>query len=373
MFTPKITREKILLLLFISAGFMVQSCKPKQDLSIRDMVLIYDGGAHRTIQWDKEHFAPYVSLENEEGKKDWLFDGFLFLEIHDGTRGFASYYKDLAARKAEWTSLIDNYFREDNAIMALNSHISEIRGQSSTKKFSKRKVVITVPEPIPNQTDWGEIDGKVMDFSKQEDRLEAVKWYIDYAIESFKKANPYNLELAGFYWVAEEATNSRDLVKDVADYTNEKGGRLYWIPYFNSDGFHEWKALGFDQAFYQPNYFFSEDRPISQIEKACKDAMKYGMSMEMEFDDRALAKHGWGYRMKDYIRVFDQYKVWDRMEVAYYQGGDAFYKLYHSDDPEDNKLYLQLAKIIAGRQKNGLKQSGQLMGISVTLNSRRMD
>ena len=77
-----------------------------------------------------------------------------------------------------------------HAIIALNSHISEIRGQSSTKKFSKRKVVITVPEPIPNQTELGEIDGKVMDFSKQEDRLEAVKWYIDYAIESFKKQIP---------------------------------------------------------------------------------------------------------------------------------------------------------------------------------------
>lgn len=357
MLTLKFLHKHTLLLLIITAGFIFQSCSQKQDLTIRDMVLIYDGGAHRSIQWDKEHFAPYVSLENEESKVDWLFDGFLFLEIHDGTRGFASYYKDLAARKVEWTALIDNYFREGNAIMALNSQISDMRDISSSKKYSKRKIVLTVPEPIPNQTDWGMINDKEMDFSKQEDRLEAVKWYIDYAVESFDKANPSNLELAGFYWVAEEATNSRDLVNQVADYANEKGGKLYWIPYFNSDGFNEWEELGFDQAFYQPNYFFSEDRPISQIEKACEDAMKYGMSMEMEFDDRALAKHGWGYRMKDYIRIFDQYEVWDKMEVAYYQGGDAFYKLYHSNDPQDNELYMKLAKIIADRQKNGLKQS----------------
>jgi hypothetical protein len=357
MFQLKITGKPILPLLFLMAGFIIQSCTPKQDLTIRDMVLIYDGGAHRTIQWDKEHFAPYVSLENEEGTEDWLFDGFLFLEIHDGTRGFASYYKDLAARKVEWTNLVDNYFREGNAIMALNSQISEVQESSSASKFSKRKVVITVPEPIPNQTDWGDIEGKAMDFSKQEDRLEAVKWYIDYAINRFKEANPKNLELAGFYWVAEEATNSRELVNHVADYINEKGHRLYWIPYFNSDGFNEWEELGFDQAFYQPNYFFSEERPLSQIEKACEDAMKFGMSMEMEFDDRALAKNGWGYRMKDYIRIFDQYDVWDKMEVAYYQGGDAFYKLYHSSNPEDNELYLQLANIIAKRQKEGLNMN----------------
>src|SRR5690554_2746515 len=120
----------------------------------------------------------------------------------------------------EWTNLVDNYFREGNAIMALNSQISEVLENHHTNKFSNRKVVITIPEPIPNQADWGEIDGKAMDFSKQEDRLQAVKWYIDYATESFKKANPENLELAGFYWVAEEATNSRDLVKHVAEYIN---------------------------------------------------------------------------------------------------------------------------------------------------------
>lgn len=352
----RITSKLTLTLLLFIAGFLIQSCKSsKQDLTVRDMVLIYEGGAHRSIKWDKDHFAPYVSLENEDGTRDWLFDGFLFLEIHDGTRGFASGYKNLATRKVEWTNLIDTYFREGNAIMALNDHISEVKEKSSSKKFTKRKVVITVPEPIPNQTDWGELNGKAMDFSKQEDRMEAIKWFIDYAIESFNRANPENLVLAGFYWVAEEATNSRDLVEHVAQYTNENGRRLYWIPYFNSDGYNEWKELGFDQAFYQPNYFFSEDRPISQIEKACEDAIKYGMSMEMEFDDRALAQRGWGYRMKDYIRIFDQYEVWDKMEVAYYQGGDAFYKLYHSNNPEDNALYMQLATIIAKRQKEGLK------------------
>ena len=356
MLKLKITHKLIIPVLLLITGIFLQSSSPKKSLNIRDMVLIYDGGAHRNIKWDKDHFAPYVSLENENGKKDWLFDGFLFLEIHDGTRGFASGYQKLPTRKVEWTNLVDNYFREGNAIMALNTHISEVKSKASTKEYTKRKIVITVPEPIPNQKDWGEINGKSMDFSKQEDRMEAIKWFIDYAMESFKKANPKNLELTGFYWVAEEATNSRDLVEHVAEYTNKHGRSLYWIPYFKSDGYNEWKELGFDQAFYQPNYFFSEERPITQIQKACEDAEKYGMSMEMEFDDRALAKNGWGYRMKDYIRVFEKYGVWDKMEVAYYQGGDAFYKLYHSDNPQDKALYMQLAEIIAKRQREGLKK-----------------
>lgn len=64
-------------------------------------VLIYDGGAHRSIRWTREHFSPYVSAE-KEGERKWLFDGFLFLEIKDGQgRGFASGYEKLAARKME--------------------------------------------------------------------------------------------------------------------------------------------------------------------------------------------------------------------------------------------------------------------------------
>lgn len=347
--------QKILYLLILTVPLTLHSQPYVKDdktiSSIRDLVLIYDGGAHRSIKWNKDHFEPYVSLVNEKGGRDWLFDGFLFLEIHDGTRGFASYYKDLPARKVEWRNLVDNYFKDGNAIMALNDQVSDVLTDSDRNGFTKRKVVITVPEPIPNQRDWGEIDGVAMDFSKQEHRLAACEWFIDYVIESFNNANPENLELAGFYWVAEEATNSRDLVTDVIKYSNNRGYKLYWIPYFNSDGFNEWEKLGFNQAFYQPNYFFNEDRQISQIEKACEDALKYGMSMEMEFDERALAKNGWGYRMRDYIRVFDEYKVWDTMEVAYYQGGDAFYQLFHSDNPDDNQLYHYLAEIIAKRQK----------------------
>ena len=59
----------------------------------RHLVLIYDGGTHRSIRWDSKHFAPYVSAD-VNGETDWLFDGFLFLEIKDGQgRGFASGYE----------------------------------------------------------------------------------------------------------------------------------------------------------------------------------------------------------------------------------------------------------------------------------------
>lgn len=317
-----------------------------------DMVLMYDGGSHRTVKKNKDYFAPYVSLERKDKTHDWLFDGYLFLEITNGKgRGFASYYEKKGARKSEWKALVENYFTEGNAVMALNEKIEEIKDKIKEEEFKKRKVVLCLPEPIPHQKDWGEYNNKTLNFSNTNDRLAACKWYIDYAENVFKESGVTNLDLVGFYWIAEEATNSRLLAGSVATYIHKKGYNFYWIPYFFADGYTEWRSLGFDQAYYQPNYFFNDKTPLSQLEEACKRAKKYKMNMEMEFDREALKKHNRGYRVKNYIRMFDKYNVWETMDIAYYQGGDAFYKLHYSNEIEDNDLYMSLANIIAKRQK----------------------
>jgi len=316
-----------------------------------DLVLIYDGGAHRNIKWNKEHFAPYVSAEvNGEGK--WLFDGFLFLEIHNGQgRGFASGYQALAARKVEWEHLLENYFAKGNAIHALNEQLGDVGKSGRIQgEYKKRKIVISVPEPIPNQTDWGQLDGQALQFFNKKDRLDACKWYIDYAEQLFQKANFEHVELVGFYWLAEEASNSRNLAADVADYLYEKEYDFYWIPYFNSDGYSEWRNLGFNVPYYQPNYFFNENIPYSRLQEAFDRADKFQMNMEVEFDDRVLKNNkGWGYRLTDYLDVYENNGVFDSLKVAYYQGGDAFYKLSRSEEDADQALYRRLIHLITRR------------------------
>lgn len=50
---------------------------------IRDLVLIYQGGSHR-MDYNAEQLRPYVVHEDRFGNRDWLFDGFLFLEFDSG-------------------------------------------------------------------------------------------------------------------------------------------------------------------------------------------------------------------------------------------------------------------------------------------------
>ncbi|WP_187117311.1 DUF4855 domain-containing protein [Parabacteroides bouchesdurhonensis] len=317
----------------------------------RDMVLIYSGGQHRSYVWNKDKLTPYVSMEDEKGNFHWLFDGFLFLEIHNGNgRGFASYYQKQAARKLEWKKLLDDYFTPGLNICALNDAIEAAR-KENPKNFTKRKIVLGMPEPIPDVDYWGGIDGKSLDFSKQADRLAACQWFVDYATKKFEEAKLDNLELSGFYWIAEEATNSRDLARNVGDYVRLKGYNFNWIPYFKSDGFQEWRNLGFDIAYLQPNYFFNQDVPYERMDETSKLAFENGMCVEMEFDERAMKSKGFGYRLSDYIKAFDQYGIFENLPIAYYQGGTAFYNLCNSPEKEDNDLYMELARRIANRQE----------------------
>lgn len=319
---------------------------------IRDLVLIYDGGDHRKIEWNKEKFGPYVATDAVDGKPaEWLFDGFLFLEIYcTQDRGFAQWYRENGARKEEWIGLINQYLAPDRDIVALNECIGEKRKMISST-FHRRKIVVSLPEPIAKQTDWGEIDGKKLDFNNDLDRLEAVRWYIDLLIERFTAANLENLQLSGFYWLTEQATHTRSFVRDVADYIHKKGLDFYWIPYFGADGYTQCKELGFDYVYLQPNHFFHIHIPDSRIQEAIDRAAAAGISNEIEFDERVLEARGnRAARLAAYLDTFEKNGLFENNNIAYYQGNDAFYRMKYGSE-QDRSYYNRLSSIITRRQK----------------------
>lgn len=319
---------------------------------VRDLVLIYDGGTHRTVNWNKEQFAHYVATEpTVDSPAEWLFDGFLFLEIfHDENRGYATGYRKQGAQKVHWEGLIDKYLTPGRDIAALNDAIEEAK-ESIGGEFHRRKVVLSLPEPILGQTDWGEIDGKPLDFNNDEDRIAACKWYIDLLIEKIKAAGLENIQLCGFYWLAEHATETRTFVKAVADYIHQLDLDFYWIPYFKADGYERWAEWGFDHAYLQPNHFFNTQIEDKRIDETCSLAKAAEMSLEMEFDVRALQQNGdRGGRMAAYIDSYERNGVFHSKNIAYYQGNNAW-SLLKSGTEQDKGLYKRLAKIIAKRQK----------------------
>lgn len=325
--------------------------------SIADLVLIYQGGTHRP-EWTKDQFVPYVVHEDQQGNKNWLFDGFLFLEFKDGKgRNYAPGYEKLNARRQEWEWLLDRNFEKGKAFSALNECIGEQISELGKPKF-KHKVVAGIPSPILNQKDWGEIDGKVYDFSKTDDRVEAGKWYIDRFIDRYKKEGYKHLELEGFYWVDEDVRGCADILIPLGDYIRSKKLKFVWIPYWKAKGFDQWKEFKFDFAWLQPNHFFSKNIENERIDQACDFAKKMNMGVEMEFDHRAMADHK--AQMRDrlvtYIDGFEKNGAYAEASIAYYEGGNAIYSFYKSTNPLDKELMDRFARLIIDRkQKSFLK------------------
>lgn len=341
----------VVTLMFVYTVEAQPSVKGYKQTNINDLVLIYQGGVHR-IDWTSDQFLPYVVHQDLNGKKDWLFDGFLFLEFKDGKgRCYVSRYEKEGARKQEWSWLLDRLFESEKALPALNECIASQAEQLGKPNF-RHKVVIGIPDPIPGQKDWGTLNGRVLDFANEIDKYDACQWYIDELIKRFKAAGLDYLDLAGFYWVSEDIVTSKALTVPIGDYIRAKDYKFYWIPYWNAMGYSDWKALGFDVAYSQPNHFFEASITDDRIDKTCRLAYTHNLGLEIEFDERALSDHKSSFytRLETYLDRFEKNNVFKESAIAYYEGGGAILSFSKSENPKDQRLMDRLASLIQSRR-----------------------
>lgn len=324
-----------------------------------DMMLIFQGGTHRNT-WTEEELEPYVTyVDPETGVEDWLFDGFLIIESNDGAgrRLTAPIYPEdftgKLGRKVEWENQLSRQFTAEYGIGALNKIITAKSAEIGAPK-RKRQVVICLPEPAPGQADWGVLDGRTLHFGSQNDRLTAIKWYIDEIITRWNALNLENLELAGFYWTPETAYISQVILPTVKSYirTKDPNYMFYHIPHWNAGVRPGWKKQGFDISYQQPNVLFRDPRVI-RVKDAVDYAQKHGMSMEFEFDESALLKYN--YRSRDiFMEYYNDFKaggIWENYPLTYYQAGNAWVAYVNSTDSKDQELARLLARTIIERQK----------------------
>ncbi len=323
--------------------------KMKNGTEISDLVLIYHGSTHRP-DWNVNEMRPYI-FRNEGGDFHWLFDGFLFLEIFDRIERYEwdPGFGYTTASREQWEWLLDRYFGESKGPDALESILDSLSKQGK-KPLRPRRVVFSIPCPVSGFTDWGEINGKIMDFNKPEDQIAAACWFTDRVLEKWEEKGYKHIHLDGFYWVHEAAGKDFAIIPEVKEYIKKKEMRLYWIPYWNAERADQWALLGFDCAYQQPNYFFNKDIPYQRLDDACIFGKQHDMGMEMEFDNNVVNPEIHG-RFYDYISAFETHGVWSERKVAYYEGGGAWMKMSQSDDPEMEKMVAKLAEIIKDRQE----------------------
>ncbi len=337
-----------------------------------DICLIYSGGLEKRATWTKENLLPYVTHEFADGHSEWLYDGFLFLELyHNGAVLSNTGSGQVAAKKTDWEWWLDHVMEEGHDLHALDQLIGELKATLGEPAM-RHKVIIATPAPCkdgsngtPEWADinWGEINGEAMNFYRQSHRLTATKWMCSQIKERFDAEKFENIDLAGIYWLEESLYSNGDIVARVNDHIRSLGLKSYWIPYMlNNDQYKfNWKdKYRFDVAYQQPNYFFYKNGslpPYSQLEQALEESKKYGLGLELEFETEgtSIGLHSVSpemhQRLVDYLDAFEKYGVWDESAVAHYSGSKGMIHMAESTDPVDHATIDRLASYVVDRHK----------------------
>ena len=340
--------------------------------------------------WDRGRFSPHVSFIDDDSNEKWLFEAFLAITGIDmeGKNYGINNNGRLSADKASWEALLAYWMDKGGAFDELDAAIDEAAARIGGT-VPTRYVVMEMPDPImferftdksSSTTYWGSLEGNLLDFSKIDDQVRALEWYIDTARARFAALAPKHLELAGFYILSEELVAKTDswnypykrwdrILPPVGEFLDARNEGLYWIPYLGADGTDMLQQLGIDVAWLQPNYYwdYNNAKPIAQ---ACKQMASLGMGMELEFEysmveevmktPGIMGPDGAGNyvftlkdvpslraRFREYMDAYKAAGLYGKRPVALYSGSNALWQLAQSKENDDIAMYRELCRFIS--------------------------
>lgn len=321
---------------------------PDQYDGMHDVVLSYL--CPNEVKVTKDQYLAYVAYLEKGEIKDTYFDGFMYLPY---VKYLYSGGEKKQLTKDEWQAWIDWQFMDDYNFDALDAAVDETKAELSLDDSYSVGTYLSLFYPVYGATNFGELNGKQMDFSKIEDRKAVLKWFVDEQVKGFKEKGYDSVRLSGFYWFVEEMSGKdphvQELCNYICDYIRSLGYQTTWIPYFNASGNTKWKEFGFDTACLQPNYAFNEDIPIQRIYDAASIAKLYGMSIEIEIESTSEVK--WVNRYRDYLYAGAKIGFMTESVHMYYLAGmpGAIYNAYVSTNPDINCIYKETYLFIKGK------------------------
>ena len=374
-----------------------------------DLDLLSGGVSNKTPNtWDENRLLPHVTFTDKNGQEQWLHEAFLLIGGEDAARNRILCI-DSGGQKSgnqdSWTDFADYWLKDGGVVDVLDQTISNAKSRIGRPSF-RHKVVMTMPDPImlevftdknSSTTYWGKVNNRQLDFTNASDQILAYQWYINYVIESWERLMPQNIELAGFYILSEilvakpggwnyKYKRWDQILPPVASYLHEMKYGLYWIPYYQADGYDMTSQLGIDYTWLQPNKYW--DYPEKKEKKSWTwvfGAMgTYGHGMEIEFEG-SHGEAGWSQYeagvprtsssiletvrtsndaqgtakgkpnpqaarnkqlLRDYMNEFKKAGYYGKARIATYSGTNAMYELATSPDAKDREMYLEYCQFI---------------------------
>ncbi len=321
--------------------------KTLSDINIKNICLIYYGSDTRR-DWQPEDFEPYLAYtDTQTGKILPLFDTFLLIEFRssDGKYFWAAQKEQDIATIDQWEWLAKRW---TSCLDVIDECASKMK--KGKKIQNNVNIIITIPEPDPNSSHFGKLPGSnvPLNFHNKEDRQKAVQWYINEVIHQIQIKQYKHLDFIGFYFLAESIrTDMENLVRTTADIIHDRNLKFFWIPYFTANNVGQWKNLGFDYMFLQPNYFFEGKGGQWRLPLAGYRIQQFQCGVEIELDDRILTSEPHQLRFQQYLQA-GIYFHWNENPTAWYQENDTIYKLATSPDRKLNTIYHDIVHFING-------------------------
>lgn len=285
--------------------------------SASQQALIYNGyTSNDASTWTVSDFKPYVTYVDAGGNsQSMLFDSFLFLPEGTAPSGHSFGAAGIPSDQADWQYYIDNTFDSANQLTALNAAVATAHNALHNNLIPR--VVIAIPYPSPSQTQFSDginfNQNQVGNRTALQNRLNAIKWYIDTVLQKWDSANYTNLKLIGFYWYDENIEYGKSqievgLIQHAAAYIHSRGYKFSWIPDYQGQGFQIWQQMGFDVANMQPNYYTAPSSvPSERLAVAAAIAKQYGMGIEIEMDDNMLNMNPNGATDREKVQNYFSY------------------------------------------------------------------
>ena len=375
-------------------------------LTFADLDLLPGGSlAKEPKYWDEARFLPHVTYRETNNTEKWLHEAFLLTDGQINGKLLCIDNGAESANQSDWIQFINYWFGAGQAVATLDATIGKAISRIGTPSFEKHKIVMTMPDPImlqkfsnksSSRTYWGKVNGRQLDFSNVSDQILAYKWFIDEVRTAWDNLAPQNLQLAGFYILSEILVTEGgfnyaykrwdQILPSVSQYLHSMNYGLYWIPYYQADGYDKTKQLGIDYTWLQPNEYW--DYPEKKQKKDWSwvfSTMKtYGHGMEIEFEG-SHGEGGWSQYeegvkrtsssilstvrtnneaegrkpgaanpyasrnrqlLRDYMNNFKEKGYYGKARIATYSGTNAMYELATSQDEDDRQMYLEYCRFI---------------------------
>ncbi len=313
---------------------------PSSDLlkGSQDVCLVYYNNNFR----DEKYFMPHCGYIKNGEILDTMFDSFLFLPNPSDL--CSGGHPDGASIMSEWITLQDKLFLRGQNLEALNAAAGKVKEALGISDY-KYKFTVTIPHPDKSVKQFGDYDGDgvVEGLGTVEERIEAVKWYVERFYDLYDAEKYPNLEFAGWYWFHEsidnDSSNNDDppTIKGISDYLHSIGDQFFWIPWYCADGYRTWKDVGFDSCCMQPNYAFNAQIDYSRLEEAAKLIKSLDMCIEIEIiGSTAMTDVTYFKKYLGYLGGGIKYGYMEDCIHMYYEGGGLYALCY--DQPGYGQL-----------------------------------